>query len=111
MPSRERFRSGRESIVQQPEYQEKVQLAFHKGEKPCITIRDLNISRSTYYRILIALGIIIRSPLNGGNANNTNEHTTDSVQAFLNNNPVPESAGKYYKEYQIRSHQRCESSK
>ncbi len=104
MLSRNRFRSGRESIVQQPEYQEKVQLAFHKGEKPCITIRDLNISRSTYYRILIALGIIIRSPLNGGN-------NTDTVQAFLNDNPVPESAGKYYKEYQIRSHQRCESSK
>lgn len=108
MLGRNRFRSGRESIVQQPEYQEKVQLAFHKGEKPCVTIRDLNISRSTYYRILIALGIIIRSPLNGGNVK---EQTTDTVQAFLNDNPVPESAGKYYKEYQIRSHQRCESSK
>ncbi len=113
MPSRERFKSGRLSIVQQPEYQEKVKQAFLSGEKPCITIKNLKISRSTYYRILSALGITILSSLHGGHPNSTQEQTSDIsyIQSFLDNNPVPESIGKHYKGIKTRSYQRRDSSK
>ena len=103
MLCRNRFRSGRESIVQQPDYQEKVRLAFLLGEKPSVTVKNLKISRSTYYRLLSVLGIIISAPLHGGGI--------DNIQSFIANLPTPEPVRKHNKGHEIGSYQRREPSK
>ena len=109
--SRDRFPPGRQSIVKESEYQDKVYLAFLKGEKICVTVKSLGISRSTYYRILAALGITIRPPLHGGNANYNQEQTIDvsSIQSFIASLPALESVRRYDKEHEISSDQRRES--
>ena len=106
MLSRDSFRPGRQSIVLQPEYQEEVHQAFLRGEKPFITVKNLNISRSTYYRILSILGISIRPSLHGGNSNSFQEQNVDfsTIKSILENNPVP--IGRYSEELKISPYQR-----
>jgi len=92
----EKYITGRKSYCENVSFQTKVVSDRDQNIPVKTTCEELNISRTTYYKILKTVDIILvertKSILNGGGIQNSNKNTTQvdiesETTAFLRNNP------------------------